>query len=41
MSTTLKVLLANLPLLRPVGLRRSDRQSGRGVVNTVNAGLVN
>ena len=42
MSTTLKVLLANPLLLGPVGLRSSDRRSGRaGVVNSVNAGLVN
>jgi hypothetical protein len=41
-STTLKVLLANLLLLRSVGLRRSKRRSGwAGVVNSVNAGLVN
>jgi hypothetical protein len=42
MSTTLKVLLANPLLLRPVGLRSSDRRSGRtGMVNSVNPGLVN
>jgi hypothetical protein len=41
MSTTLKVLLANL-LLPPAGLRRSDRRSGRAeVMDSVNSGLVN
>jgi hypothetical protein len=41
MSTTLKVLLANL-LLPTDGLPSSDPQSGRTrVVNSVNSGLVN